>query len=76
MREIVKTACHCRRMSLWGYFKRKGPLLDPKGSLARIIPSSAIAAANSEVEKSYYRTRCWYYTGAMALDYGLASWTA
>ena len=41
--EIVKTACHYRRMSLWDYFKRKGPLSDPKGSLARIIPSSAIA---------------------------------
>ena len=41
--EIVKTACHCRRMSLWDYFKQKGPLPDPKGSLARIISSSAIA---------------------------------
>ena len=47
---MVKTACHCRRMSLWDYFK--GPLPDPKGSLARIVPSSAILAANSEVEKS------------------------
>ena len=41
--EIVKTACHCRRMSLWHYFKQKGPLPDTKGPLARIIPSSAIA---------------------------------
>ena len=41
--ETVKTACHCRRMSLWDYFKRKGPLPDPQGSLAWIIPSSAIA---------------------------------
>ena len=39
-------------MSLLDYFKRKGPLPDPRGSLARVIPSSAIAAANSEVEKS------------------------
>ena len=39
-------------MSLLDYFKRKGPLPDPRGSLARVIPSSAIAAPNSEVEKS------------------------
>ena len=39
-------------MSLLDYFKRKGPLLDPGGSLTRVILSSAIAAANSEVEKS------------------------
>ena len=38
-------------MSLWDYFQQKGPLPDPKGSLARSIPS-AIAAGNSEVEKS------------------------
>ena len=48
----MKTACYCGRMSLWDYFKQKGPLPEPKGTLARIIPSSAIAAANSEVEKS------------------------
>ena len=35
----MKTTCHCRRMSLWDYFKQKGSLPDPKGSLARIIPS-------------------------------------
>ena len=52
MWEIVKTVCHCRTMSLWDYFKWKGPLPDPRESLARVIPSSAIAAANSEVEKS------------------------
>ena len=46
----MKTAYHCRRMPLWDYFKRKGPLPDPKGYLATIIPSPAIAAANSEVE--------------------------
>ena len=45
-----RTAYHCRRMPLWDYFKRKRPLPDPKGYLATIIPSSAIAAANSEVE--------------------------
>ena len=39
-------------MSLWDYFKREGPLPDPKGSLARVMPSSAIAVANVEVEKS------------------------
>ena len=39
----MKTACHCRRMSLCDYFKGKGALPGPKGSLARIIPSSAIA---------------------------------
>ena len=46
----MKTVYHCRRMALWDYFKRKGSLPDPKGYLATIIPSSAIAAANSEVE--------------------------
>ena len=39
----MKIACHCRRMSLWDYFKQKGPLSDPKGPLAGIISSSAIA---------------------------------
>ena len=41
--EIVKTEHHRRRISLCDYFKGKGPLPGPKGSLARIIPSSAIA---------------------------------
>ena len=50
-------------MSLWDYFKREGPLPDPKGSLARVMPSSAIAAANVEVEK-------W---SRKALAYGLES---
>ena len=40
-------------MSLLDYFKRKeGSLPNPRGSLSKVIPSSAIAAANSEVEKS------------------------
>lgn len=40
-------------MSLLDYFKRKeGSLPDPRGSLSKVIPSSAIAVANSEVEKS------------------------
>ena len=37
--EIMKTTCHCVTVSLWDYFKWKGPLPDPKGSLARIISS-------------------------------------
>ena len=40
-------------MSLLDYFKRKEPLPNPRGSLAKVIPSSAIAAANSEVEKIF-----------------------
>ena len=48
----MKTTCH-RVMSLLDYFKLKeGSLPDPRGSLARVIPSSAIAVANSEVENS------------------------
>ena len=48
----MKTACQ-RAMSFLDYFKRKeGSLPDLRGSLARVIPSSAIAATNSEVEKS------------------------
>ena len=40
-------------MSFLDYFKQKGgSLLDPRGSLSKVIPSSAIVAANSEVEKS------------------------
>ena len=41
-----------------GLFQAKGPFPDPKESLARIIPSSAITVANSEVEKSIcYKSR-------------------
>ena len=36
-------------MSIQRYFKRKDGLPDPKGSLARAIPSHAIASANLEV---------------------------
>ena len=73
-------------MSLLDYFKRKEPLPDPRGSLARVISSSAIAAANSEVE----RNPCIIPSGTFqlfvhlvnpiiattALNYGLTSQTA
>ena len=37
-------------MALFRYFKReKGNLPDPHGPLARSVPSTSIAAANSEV---------------------------
>ena len=41
---MVKTMYHCWTLSLWENLKWKGPLPDHKGSLARIISSSAIAA--------------------------------
>ncbi len=38
-------------MALYRYFKvEKGGLPDPHGPLAKIVPSSSIAAANSEVQ--------------------------
>ena len=62
---------NCHKNVTLGLFQVKGTPSDLKGSLARITPS-AIVAANSEVD---YHSHT-YYTGATALDYGLASWTA
>ena len=59
--EIVKTAYHWWRMLLWDYFKQKGPLSDPKGSLSRTIPSAIVAHFHPEFlsrDKPNYRTRC------------------
>ena len=40
-------------MSLLDYFKQtEGSLSNPRGSSSKVIPSSAIVAANSEIEKS------------------------
>ena len=49
-------------MALFRYFKReKGNLPDPHGPLARSVPSTSIAAANSEVstaiDTASYRVR-------------------
>ena len=46
MERFCESRCH---MALFHYFKReKGNLPDPHGSLARSVPSTLIAAANSE----------------------------
>ena len=39
-------------MSILQYFARKGGLPDPQGELSSTLPPSAIAMANSEIEKS------------------------
>ena len=39
-------------MALMHYFKTKGGLPDPKGTLSRSMPSPAIAEANKEVRKA------------------------
>ena len=47
MERFCESRCH---MALFRYFKReKGNLPDPHGPLARSVPSTSIAAANSEV---------------------------
>ena len=56
-------------MALFRYFKReKGNLPDPHGPLARSVPSTSIAAANSEVSTaidtaSRNSGKRGYYTG-------------
>ena len=64
--EIVKTAYHWWRMSLWDYFKQKGSLPDPKRSLARTIPSAIAVHFHQEFlsrDKSNYHTRCLWRHG-------------